>query len=101
MDCTVGLMTMLIFQYPQSGSRPCRSGLEKIVVRLGESFSTLKAGRDLAAISIASSLRLARVLSVPSKRVETFPPTRAPSTRAPECLSAPSKPGETLPPHDH
>src|SRR6266566_6805377 len=110
------------FQYPQSGSRPCRDALyPRIQVKVplsvpskrvetlpptiyyaicpvcDSSFSTLKAGRDLAAITTLSSgggnttfqypqsgSRPCRVqstlwftpyfrLSVPSKRVETLP----------------------------
>src|SRR6266571_9374372 len=38
------------------------------------SFSTLKAGRDLAARRIINPQRRIGYLSVPSKRVETLPP---------------------------
>src|SRR6266566_5025712 len=111
------------FQYPQSGSRPCRDALyPRIQVKVplsvpskrvetlpptiyyaicpvcDSSFSTLKAGRDLAAITTLSSgggstnfqypqsgsrpcrrrsietILFQHVLSVPSKRVETLPP---------------------------
>src|SRR6266566_646825 len=110
------------FQYPQSGSRPCRyhntfkrrrkhnlsvpskrvetlpRSIDSMVHSVLQTFSTLKAGRDLAAKATHSNLPIGRnfqypqsgsrpcrrrsietilfqhVLSVPSKRVETLPP---------------------------
>src|SRR6266700_2398243 len=111
------------FQYPQSGSRPCRPlstmpfvpfaivlsvpskrvetlplSIDSMVHSVLQTFSTLKAGRDLAAKATHSNLPIGRnfqypqsgsrpcrrrsietilfqhVLSVPSKRVETLPP---------------------------
>src|SRR6266700_3090206 len=43
----------MYFQYPQSGSRPCRVQQWSHIEIISSTFSTLKAGRDLAALNQA------------------------------------------------
>jgi hypothetical protein len=93
----IGHNTPCNFQYPQSGSRPCRkkgtvgqNWTSKLSVpskrvetlppghqignaRNSAAFSTLKAGRDLAALTGHGECLVRGHLSVPSKRVETLP----------------------------
>src|SRR6266568_4052985 len=61
------------FQYPQSGSRRCRTSQLVAWNDAQSDFSTLKAGRDAAAAAGDTVRVVGPEISVPSNRVETLP----------------------------
>jgi len=57
-DTATSTDQLVKFQYPQSGSRRCRSPLAGKLTPLASNFSTLKAGRDAAADPVILPLLL-------------------------------------------